>query len=432
MQKPGQNYPVNLFQIRSLIINKHEVMINSSHRLKLTKLKGKNQSNDDMKRLLIITDLFPDKYLPFSEVFVKQQADELAKYYEVRVISTRLKRRRALEKVQFEQYPVTYIYIPYIRYVYFSLIFTYRYYAIPEICKEINDWGPDLIHVHDFKHVPELFMLHYCLKRYRIPRYLTVHNIRTHPSMIKSTCFNWFYRYCLGRSYIGWNHIFTVNDRLKKTLSVSAKQTAITTIGNAIGPVPKIDPGQLDTYKSKLDRNSFKIISVGNLKKEKGFDILIEAVSRLIASNHDIQLFIVGNGSERDRLWSQIKSLGVEKSIILTGDLSNELVRNLYSLFDAFVLASYSETFGVVYIEAMYSGLPVIGIRGQGIDGVVIDGENGYLARPQDADDLTVKIEYIINHREAARTVAEKGQSLVQSKFRIEQLIGKVIDIYEQ
>lgn len=385
-----------------------------------------------MKKLLIITDLFPDKYLPFSEVFVKQQADELAKHYEVRVIATRLKRRRSLGKVQFDHYSVTYIYIPYIRYVYFSLIFTYRLYAIPEICREITEWGPDLIHVHDFKHVPELLMLHYCLKRYRIHRYLTVHNIRTHPVMIKSTCFNWFYRYCLSRSYDGWDHIFTVNDRLKDTLSAPAKQTAITTIGNAIGSVPKIDPCQLDTYKATLDRKSFKIISVGNLKQEKGFDILIDAVSRLIARNHDIQLFIVGNGSERDRLLSQIKRMGLENRIILTGDLSNEIVRNLYALFDAFVLASYSETFGVVYIEAMYSGLPVIGIRGQGIDGVVIDGENGYLARPQDSDDLAAKIEYIINHRESARAAAEKGQTLVQSEYRIEQLIRKVIDVYEQ
>ena len=112
--------------------------------------------------------------------------------------------------------------------------------------------------------------------------------------------------------------------------------------------------------------------------------------------------------------------------------MKNEIVRNLYNLFDAFVLASYSETFGVVYIEAMYAGLPVIGIRGQGIDGVVKDGENGFLATPRDVEDLVEKIEYIINNRESVKAIAARGQSLIRNKYRIEQLIKKITDVYEQ
>lgn len=385
-----------------------------------------------MKRVLIITDLFPDKFSPSSEVFVQQQVQELAKSYEVRVIATRFKHSYCVEQEDHLTYKVTYIYMPVIKYVYLSLIYSYRKFALPVINEVIKDWQPDIIHVHDYRHVPELFLLHKCLDQYQIPRYLTAHNIRTHPVMARTVAFKWFYRLCLKKSYSGWKHIFTVNDRIRNIISGDVQVTGIQNIGNAIGPVSEIESGDLDKYKSMLDEKSYKIISVGNLKKEKGFDILIEAVSKIIKKKYDIQLFIVGKGAEKVRLLNAIKKLGLERNITLTGDLKNAVLRNLYALFDAFVLASYSETFGVVYIEAMYAGLPVIGIRGQGIDGVVKDFENGFLAKPRDVEDLAAKIEYIICNRESVKAIAARGQSLIKNEYRIDQLIKKITDVYEQ
>ncbi|MFO7660723.1 MAG: glycosyltransferase [Candidatus Cloacimonadaceae bacterium] len=385
-----------------------------------------------MKRVLIITNLFPDKFSPCSEVFVQKQVEELSKSYAVRVIATRFKYSLSVEQEDHKTYQVTYIYIPVIKYVHLSLMYFYRRYALPVIDKLIGEWQPDIIHVHDYRHVPELLLLHKCLGKYPIPRYLTAHNIRTHPVMARTFAFKWFYRLCLKQSYSGWKHIFTVNERIGRIISQDVKITGFTNIGNAVGPVPEIESSSLDSFRKMLSNKSFNLISVGNLKYEKGFHILIDAISRLISKNYNLQLFIVGKGAERDKLLSDIKSKKLEKNVVLTGDLNNEIVRNLYSLFDAFVLSSYSETFGVVYIEAMYAGLPVVGIKGQGIDGVVRDGENGFLAKPRDVEDLAAKIEYIINNRESVRAVATRGQSLIQDEYRIEQLIKKITDVYEQ
>ncbi len=385
-----------------------------------------------MKKILIITNLFPDKYSPHSEVFVQQQANELAKSYDVKVIATRFKHKLAVEQDNRATYKVTYIYLPVIKYVFLSLMFSYRMYAIPVIKRIITEWNPDFIHVHDYRHVPELLLLNDCLINYSIPRYLTLHNIRTHPVMVKSILFKWFYRLCISKSYSGWTHIFTVNDRIKDIIAKDAGVTAISNIGNAIGPIPQIPIGILDSYKQKLSNNSYKIISVGNLKLEKGYSLLIKAVSMLIKKKYDIQVFIIGKGVEKEKLLSEISSMGLAGNIFLTGDLSNEIVRNLYTLFDAFVLASYSETFGVVYIEAMYAGLPVIGVKGQGVDGIVKHGINGLLVNPIDIEDLAEKIEYLINNKESVKEMATKGQALIKSEYQLEQLVNKYRYIYEQ
>lgn len=385
-----------------------------------------------MKKLLIITDLFPDKFNPFSEVFVQQQVNELAKSYEIKVIATRLKHKLSIEQDNQNAYTVTYIYIPYIKFIYPSLIFSYQIHAIPEITSVLKDWKPDLIHVHDFKHIPELLLLNYCLKKYNIPRYLTVHNIRTHPSMIKSKYLKWFYKLSFSSAYQGWTHIFTVNGRLKDIITRDAKVAKVSNIGNAITPIPEITIEQIEPYVKIQSDTSYKIISVGNLREEKGFSILLKSVSMLVKKKYDIQVVIVGKGVKRERLLSEINSLGLSGKVMLTGDLPNDIVRNLYSLFDAFVLASYSETFGIVYIEAMDAGLPVIGVKGQGIDGVVQSGINGLLVNPQDADDLAEKIEYLINNKDSAKEMAMKGQGLVKSEYQLTQLTNKIMRIYEQ
>jgi len=385
-----------------------------------------------MKKLLIITDLFPDKYIPNSEVFVQHQVNEMAKSFEVRVIATRLKHKLSIEEDYKNGYRVTYLYMPYIKHVFFSLICSYHIYAIPRINRVIREWKPDIIHVHDFKHVPELFQLNYYLKKYNIPRYLSVHNLRTHITMVKTLCLSWFYRMTFHGAYSGWNHIFTVNDNIKEIISRDANVTKISNIGNAIGPVPELPEEQIGAYRNQLKVNSFKIISVGNLKLEKGFSLLIKAVDLLIQKKYDIQVCIIGKGEEQESLISDIKSMGLTGNFILTGDLSNAQVRNLYSLFDAFVLPSYSESFGVVYIEAMYAGLLTVGVKGQGIDGVIKHGINGFLVNPQDVTDLAENIEYIIKNKEIVKEIALKGQKLIRDEYLLLQLIERITKEYEE
>lgn len=383
-----------------------------------------------MKKLLIITDMFPNKYNHVSGIFVKHQVDELAKHYQVNVVATSFSHRLEFDKLVLDNYQVNHVYFPILRFAFLSSLFAYRCFAIPIIRRIVKEWKPEIIHVHDCRHVPELVNLAPALKRTKVPAFLTVHNIRTHPNMLVNNYLILFYRISLNRAYGHWEKVFVVNDNLKNVLSKHINKDRIIVIGNAVNHIHEIDINDLKQFTLKLSSQAFKIISVGNLKAEKGFNLLIEAVQRIIASGVKIQLMIVGDGEERDRLYQMIEDYGLSKEVMLVGSLDNNIVRNLYQFFDLFVLPSYSETFGIVYIEAMYAGLPVIGIKGQGIDGIVCHGENGLLAKPNSVESLINEIDFMLNNKETAMKMAERGMTLVKVEFILEDLIKKVMEHY--
>ncbi len=385
-----------------------------------------------MKKVLIITDMFPDKFNPVSGIFVRHQVDELTKRYEIRVVATSFPHRREMITSQFSSYEVSYVFYPLLGGFFLSAIPQYRRLAIPIVKQTVESWGPDIIHVHDCRHIPELWLLSRCLTGYLAKKFLTVHNVRTHPGMIADSTFKWFYRITLPSAYSGWNHIFTVNDKLKTTLSAYAGNTPVSVIGNAVSPSPQSDKDIREEYRILTAPGCFNIISAGNLKAEKGFDCLIKAVSELKKNGKSIRLVIVGDGPEKENLSRLISSLDLGNDVLLAGQMENSSLRQIYTLFDAFVLASYSETFGIVYLEAMSAGLPAVGIRGQGIDGVIRHGENGLLARPRDVSDLVAQIRFLMLNKPEAGAMAARGKQLVDQDYQLSGLIERIAGVYEQ
>jgi glycosyltransferase involved in cell wall biosynthesis len=159
---------------------------------------------------------------------------------------------------------------------------------------------------------------------------------------------------------------------------------------------------------------------------------LIEAVSILKKEGFLIQLLIVGEGEKRNDIERKIHSCNVPKEVTLPGRIDNAFLRNILPLFDLFVLPSYSETFGIVFLEAMYAGLPVIGIRNEGIYGLAEDGVEALFAEPKNSKDLADKIKLLINNPDLKEEIAKTGQRLVKEKYMLKELIQRVIAIYEQ
>jgi len=382
------------------------------------------------KKLLFITDMFPSAHNPVSGIFVQQQVEALTKLYRVRVISTWFPDTYSQVTEHAAGYPITYVRFPASPHGHIFSLLSYYRYALPVIRAILEQFQPDLIQVHDCRHLPELLLLKPVLIKQNIPLYLTLHNLRTHPDSV--THLNWLYGRALQPALTGWTHIFTVNDRLAAQVLPFLDSGRITVLGNAIPPAEPAGTEALPNFRTLRDKDRTKLISVGNLTKTKGFDLLIRATNILSDKGYDLNLTIIGAGDQRPYLSSLIKSLKLDDRILLTGAVANQTVRNLYPLADIFVLPSYSETFGIVYLEAMAAGLPVIGVRGQGIDGVVKHGENGLLVKPRDVDDLVAQIEWLLsNHRQAAQ-LAECGRQLVESQYLMPRLIERIVQVYER
>ena len=139
----------------------------------------------------------------------------------------------------------------------------------------------------------------------------------------------------------------------------------------------------------KVPHDGYTFITVGNLIEGKGMDVTIKAFATLRKNNKNVKLIIIGDGPEKDHLTKLVKVCEVEDAVFFKGRLTREQIKNEFSSSDCFILLSRSETFGVVYIEAMAAGLPVIATKCGGPECFVND-TNGTLIDVDDIDQAVV------------------------------------------
>ncbi|OEY71863.1 glycosyltransferase [Salegentibacter salarius] len=172
--------------------------------------------------------------------------------------------------------------------------------------------------------------------------------------------------------------------------------------------------------------SKLKLISVCRLLKLKNLDSVIVALSYL---KEDYVFDIYGEGPEMKNLNSLIEKLGLCDKIHLKGLVPHSKLLEVFKLYDLFIMPSFPETLGRVYFEAMASGLPVIGSKNTGIDGIISNGEEGFLIEPQDEDELQSVLIYANNNRLHLRVMGENAFNLAQ-KYSWQTIIPKLQEIY--
>lgn len=157
----------------------------------------------------------------------------------------------------------------------------------------------------------------------------------------------------------------------------------------------------IPNYISKISEkksllNNKVIISVGRLEEQKGYDILIDICSRLLPNYPEWKLKIFGEGNLKEKLEKQIKKNNTSNQILLLGT-TNEIEKE-YLKSDIYVMSSRFEGFGMVLIEAMNIGLPLISFDcPNGPSDIIEDGVNGYLVKNFNKEEMLIKIEKLIN-----------------------------------
>ncbi len=122
----------------------------------------------------------------------------------------------------------------------------------------------------------------------------------------------------------------------------------------------------------------FVVTFLGRIASEKSIDMLIKAMPEIFAKNPLICLFIVGGGPQLDDLKKIVHQLDLGHCVFFTGPKESHLVPSYYHASDLFVSASVTETQGLTFIEAMASGVPVLARYDKNLEGVIVNGRNGY------------------------------------------------------
>ncbi len=171
------------------------------------------------------------------------------------------------------------------------------------------------------------------------------------------------------------------------------------------------------------------LISVSRLSNEKNIDFLIDAIAGLRQRiDQPFQLLLIGDGHQRERLQRRIDALSLGQWFRLLGAVPPEQMALYYRLGDLFVFASKTETQGMVILEAMAAGLPVVAVRSSGIDDVVRQGYNGFKT-PEDGVRWGDQVARLLADDALREEMAEHALSVAR-EHSIEQFAGGVKEIY--
>jgi glycosyltransferase involved in cell wall biosynthesis len=172
------------------------------------------------------------------------------------------------------------------------------------------------------------------------------------------------------------------------------------------------------------------LLAVGRLAEEKGFDLLVEAVSKL-APTIDWTLRIVGEGPDASSLAKQVEQSAGASRITLTGPLSEDAVRAEMEAADVLVVPSRREGFSVVTLEGMAAGLAVVGTRVGALPNLVVEGESGFLAAPGEARELTAALTRALEQPSAIAAMGRVGRQAVAERFDLERVNKPLVSLYE-
>jgi glycosyltransferase involved in cell wall biosynthesis len=181
--------------------------------------------------------------------------------------------------------------------------------------------------------------------------------------------------------------------------------------------------------------DKFKILFVGGLDKAhyfKGINILLQALNLLDKENKNWQLEIVGDGDLRAEYEKQANEFGIAGKVKFSGRATDEDLPKKYQAADCFVLPSINkgEAFGIVLIEAMASGLPVIASDLPGVRGV-FTAESGLKIKPGDAEDLAAKLKYLMINPAQRIEMGKAARREAEEKYSEKEVGKKLVEEIE-
>ena len=168
------------------------------------------------------------------------------------------------------------------------------------------------------------------------------------------------------------------------------------------------------------------LLSVARLDSvadRKGIDLVIQCLPHLIQRYPSLRYEVIGCGADLPRLQALAADVGVSRHVFFRGFVPDVDLRNAYAACDVFVLPGGKEGFGIVYLEAMAEGKPVVAARAGGVPDVVLDGETGLLVPYGDVNALSVSLLLLLDDRQLRARLGAAGRDRVRTRFSLERFM---------
>jgi L-malate glycosyltransferase len=167
-------------------------------------------------------------------------------------------------------------------------------------------------------------------------------------------------------------------------------------------------------------------------KSQYGLEYLIKAASIVVKIRPDAVFIIGGNGPLKHAHEELAKKLGLKNNVFFPGEIPPDSIPNYYGLCDIFVIPSITESFGMVTIEAMACGKPVIGTNVGGIPEIIRDGVNGFLVPPRSPEDLAEKILFLLKNPALMEKMGNTNAVEAKEKYDLQVKAKKIMQLYNE
>lgn len=304
-----------------------------------------------------------------------------------------------------------------------------QYDHVDEVMEKFN---PDVVHLHAPTGVPAMVQKA-ALKRF-IPVIATHHfsfefiqtylrplffiNKITERALL--AYFNSFYQRC--------QVVTCPSKTIRRDLHRLGIKVPFQVVSNGVS-LEKFAP--VSTNKLKVDWTIKTILYVGRVDKDKNIALLIQMM-RILWPDLNCQLLIIGTGNRVRSLKAQARLLGVHDRVIFYGKLGpgSDALKEAYQKSTVFAMPSNIETQGIVCLEALASGLPIVGPRAGAIPELVKHGVSGFLCQPSDAKEYAQYVKQILTDPELRSRFAQAGSEIVL-EHEFKKTVERFIEIYQ-
>lgn len=205
----------------------------------------------------------------------------------------------------------------------------------------------------------------------------------------------------------GLDYLVLVSSELQKYYAHSLRNSDCTCvyIPNSIDSIP-------DSIASLKNKN---LISIGRLSQEKGYLDLLKIYNILVKEYPDWKLNIIGDGAEREKLEKYISTHNLTDMVTLHGFQDKKYINKLLHESSIYLMTSYTESFGIVLIEAMSHGIPCIAFdSAEGAREIINSGENGYLVKNRNFDAMLMEIKSLINNESKRKKIGKSARESIK------------------
>jgi 1,2-diacylglycerol 3-alpha-glucosyltransferase len=183
--------------------------------------------------------------------------------------------------------------------------------------------------------------------------------------------------------------------------------------------------------KHSIPENNKIILYAGRIAKEKNVDFLLESFALLHASFKNVTLIMAGNGPEMQEMLHRAHRLGIFENVVMTGYVNRDVLVEYYRQADVFAFASVTETQGLVVLEALAAGLPVVAVGKEGVKDVLRNGVGCILLDDVELLSFTKAVEKFLRDDKFSQKMSEEGVKYVTEHWSMNTMAKKIDEIYK-